>query len=198
MKKLTEKENKILSDIKQNFREYDEMPTYSELAKINGVSKNAIFKTIKRLRTKEYLTANNELIDKEDIKKYPSLPILGSIAAGSPLEAFEVIDQASFEKMLTTPNLFLLKVQGDSMIEAGILDGDLVLIQKQDQIKSGNIVVALVDNSEATLKEIQFNDHKSVTLIPHNHSYEPMKFDRSRVEVQGVYVGARFDTGCFK
>ena len=83
---------------------------------------------------------------------------------------------------------YALKIEGDSMINAGIMDGDTVIIKRADYAPNGSIVVALVDGFEATLKRIQVKG-RQVTLIPENPAYEPRTLDITRVEVQGLLVG---------
>ena len=83
------------------------------------------------------------------------------------------------------------------MQDSGILDGDLVLIQKQNIAKDGQIVVALIDDKEATLKELRMQDNNCVALIPHNHHMQPMIYPAQRVSIQGIYLGLRFDQSYF-
>jgi repressor LexA len=118
------------------------------------------------------------------------LPYLGRIAAGTPIEA--ISDPSSFIKvppsMLGSGDHFCLEVDGDSMIDAGIFDGDTVIIQKTERTENGAIVVALVDNEEATLKYIHKKGDK-VALEPANQTYETRIFGPDRVQVQGRLVG---------
>ena len=90
--------------------------------------------------------------------------------------------------MLLGPGRYVLEVQGDSMIDAGILDGDLVIIRETQSADNGDIVVALIDNSEATLKRLRKHG-KQVELIPDNQSMSPMKYSADRINIQGVVVG---------
>jgi repressor LexA len=87
------------------------------------------------------------------------------------------------------PNRFLLKVQGDSMIEAGILDGDMVVVERCQQAADGDIVVALIDDEEATLKRLQNNHDGSVTLHPANSALTPLRYAAARIRIQGRLVG---------
>jgi repressor LexA len=118
------------------------------------------------------------------------LPFLGRIAAGTPIEALS--DPSSFievpPSMLGSGDHFCLEVDGDSMIEAGILDGDTVIIQRTNHTENGAIVVALVDNEEATLKYIHKKGDK-VALKPANAAYETRIFGPDRVHIQGRLVG---------
>lgn len=118
------------------------------------------------------------------------LPFLGRIAAGTPIEALS--DPSSFievpPSMLGGGDHFCLEVDGDSMIEAGILDGDTVIIQRTNHTENGAIVVALVDNEEATLKYIHKKGDK-VALKPANAAYETRIFGPDRVHIQGRLVG---------
>lgn len=118
------------------------------------------------------------------------LPMLGRIAAGTPIEA--ISDPSSFvdvpPSMLAGGDHYCLEVDGDSMIEAGIFDGDTVVIQKTERTENGAIVVALVDNEEATLKYIHKKGDK-VALEPANAAYETRIFGPDRVQVQGRLVG---------
>ncbi|WP_417804894.1 transcriptional repressor LexA [Thalassospira lucentensis] len=119
-----------------------------------------------------------------------SLPLYGRIAAGTPIEALR--DQSTMVQvpaaLLGTGDHYALEVSGDSMIEAGILDGDTVLIQRCEQAHDGTIVVALVDDSEATLKRLK-RGLGQVMLEPANARYETRSLSPDRVRIQGRLVG---------
>jgi repressor LexA len=118
-----------------------------------------------------------------------SIPILGQIAAGVPIEAIqsEVGRITPPEDLLGSGDHFALEVRGDSMIQAGILDGDVVIIKRSETADSGDIVVALVDNEEATLKRLRKRGN-SVALEAANPAYETRIFGPDRVRVQGKLV----------
>ncbi len=118
-----------------------------------------------------------------------SLPLLGRIAAGQPIEAIPGEDEIDLSEFFVAPNRFVLRVAGDSMIEDGILDGDMVIVEKRDAADNGEIVVALIDGMEATLKRLQKNRDGSITLRPANARLAPMRYAAARVRVQGVVVG---------
>lgn len=118
------------------------------------------------------------------------IPLHGKIAAGTPIEALEMTEST----IRLPPDLigsgahFALTVEGDSMIEAGILDGDTILIQSTETARDGEIVVALVDDSEATLKTLR-KMGPQVALIPSNRRLDTQIYDAGRVRVQGRLVG---------
>ena len=118
-----------------------------------------------------------------------SLPLLGRIAAGRPIEAIPGEDEIDLSEFFVNRERFVLRVQGDSMIEAGILDSDMVVVEKRDTADNGDIVVALIDGTEATLKRLQKNRDGSVTLRPANAALSPLRLSAARVRIQGVVVG---------
>ncbi len=118
-----------------------------------------------------------------------TLPLLGRIAAGRPIEAIPGEDEIDLSEFFVNRDRFVLRVQGDSMIEDGILDGDMVIVEKRETAENGEIVVALIDGIEATLKRLQKNRDGSVTLRPANSQMPPMRYPAARVRIQGVVVG---------
>ena len=117
------------------------------------------------------------------------VPLHGRIAAGAPIEAIEGQSSMPVPAALLGPGEhYALEVSGDSMIEAGIFDGDFALVKRTDSARDGEIVVALVDNEEATLKYLR-KDAGRVILDPANGSYEPQVYDSHRVQVQGKLAG---------
>jgi repressor LexA len=119
-----------------------------------------------------------------------AVPVMGRIAAGTPIEAIQtrsaVINMPP--DLLSTGEHFALEVRGDSMIEAGILDGDMALIKKTEAADTGDIVVALIDEEEATLKRFRRRG-ASIALEPANPSYEVRILPPNRVKIQGKMVG---------
>ena len=117
------------------------------------------------------------------------IPVLGNIAAGTPVEAIqnEVMRIPLPNNIEKNGEYFGLKVQGDSMIEAGINDGDTVIVKKADTAENGKIVVALIDDNEAMLKRIR-RKGKTVALESANRNYETKIFGPDRVKVQGILV----------
>jgi repressor LexA len=118
------------------------------------------------------------------------LPVLGKIAAGTPIEAiqYERDRMPVPESILGSGEHFVLEVQGDSMIEAGILDGDFVIIKRSDNANNGDIVVALVMDEEATLKRLR-RKGGAIALEPANKAYETRIYGPDQVQVQGKLVG---------
>jgi repressor LexA len=119
-----------------------------------------------------------------------AIPVMGRIAAGTPIEAIQTHSHTISipPDMLGAGEHYALEVRGDSMIEAGIFDGDTVLIKKQDAASTGEIVVALVDDEEATLKRLRRRGN-SIALEAANPAYETRIFPPDRVKVQGRLVG---------
>ena len=121
-----------------------------------------------------------------------SIPVLGRIAAGAPIEALQHAD-----RMIAAPTAmlgagaehFALELRGDSMIDAGILDGDIVVIRRQNSASSGEIVVALVDGHEATLKRLKHHSGGRIALEAANPAYEARILGADQVRIQGKLVG---------
>jgi repressor LexA len=117
------------------------------------------------------------------------IPLHGRIAAGAPIEALEGQSSLSVPAALLGPGEhYALEVAGDSMVEAGILDGDYALIRRAESARDGQIVVALVDQAEATLKYFR-REGAMVRLDPANRSYDPQRYTPDRVTVQGCLAG---------
>ena len=117
------------------------------------------------------------------------IPLHGRIAAGTPIEALQGTEGFAVPAALLGPGEhYALEVSGDSMVEEGILDGDFALIRKVDTARDGEIVVALIDNEEATLKTYR-REGQMIRLDPANRSYEPQRYDESRVAIQGRLAG---------
>jgi repressor LexA len=117
------------------------------------------------------------------------LPLLGYIAAGQPIEAIENLEEVHVPPHLRTDKpCYVLQVKGDSMIDDGILNGDWVVVEQRDYARNGEIVVALIDGEEATLKRINQRPGE-VLLVPANSSMAPMVYSREQVQIRGVVVG---------
>jgi repressor LexA len=117
------------------------------------------------------------------------IPLHGRIAAGTPIEALQGTEQFAVPAALLGPGEhYALEVSGDSMVEEGILDGDFALIRKVDQAREGDIVVALIDGEEATLKTFR-REGKMVRLDPANGAYSPQRYEEKRVRIQGRLAG---------
>jgi repressor LexA len=173
-------------------------PTMQELADQLGTSKVTIFEHVGALEKKHVLrrdkhkarsleiTADELLPDEERSTK---LPLLGNIAAGSPIEAIENRQELDLEQLFRSRNgVYVLRVRGESMIEDHLCDGDYVVIERRETARNGEQVVALLDNGEATLKRFYREGHK-IRLQPANSSMEPRLVDADRCKVQGVVIG---------
>jgi len=135
-------------------------------------------------------SANSTNSEDDDGRRPIAVPVMGRIAAGTPIEAIQtrshVINMPA--DLLTAGEHFALEVRGDSMIEAGILDGDIALIRRSDAAETGDIVVALIDDEEATLKRFRRRG-ASIALEPANTAYEVRILPPNRVRIQGKLVG---------
>jgi len=124
------------------------------------------------------------------------IPLLGRVAAGVPIEAISNPDTISIPAdWLGRGERFALRVRGDSMIDAHIEDGDVVVVERKEVARDGDTVIALVDDAEATLKIFRSQADGRVRLEPRNESLKPMVFDAGRVRIQGTVVGVlrRYD-----
>ncbi len=135
-------------------------------------------------------TVKGKNLNVEALQLSEVIPLIGKIAAGTPIEAIQSnVDQVSVPKqMIGVGQHFALQVEGDSMIDLGINAGDTAIIKEQSYANNGEIVVALIDGQEATLKTIR-KKLNTIELEPANSTYEIQKFATNRVEVQGRLVG---------
>jgi repressor LexA len=173
-------------------------PTMQELADQLGTSKVTIFEHVGALEKKRVLRRDKhkarslELVSDErlpDENRSTKLPLLGNIAAGSPIEAIENREELDLEQMFHAKNgVYVLRVRGDSMIEDHLCDGDFVVIERRETARNGEQVVALLDNGEATLKRF-YREGSKIRLQPANSTMEPRMIDADRCKVQGVVIG---------
>jgi len=135
-------------------------------------------KFIKNKSTTNLISNNNQMNE---------IPLLGKIAAGTPLEAISNYDNyiSLPPSLIPSGECYALRVDGDSMIDAGIFDGDTVIINKKSEVKNGDIIVALIDKEEATLKRFR-KKGESIALEPANSSYKTHIYGPDRITIQGV------------
>ncbi|HED39396.1 MAG TPA: repressor LexA [Chromatiales bacterium] len=193
---LTELEQRILDAIRFHISQQGRSPTLVEIGAAVGVaSKGTLHRYVQGLIDKGHLVRNHagwrglQLVEEEGADERGSLPLLGQIAAGLPIEAIPGHDKLNLMDFFMGPGRFILKVVGDSMIDVGILDGDMVVIRHAQQAYSGEIVVALIDGEEATLKRLKYLNDGRVKLIPENSTMQPFVYAAHRVRIQGVLVG---------
>ena len=189
---LTEREQATLQFIADYILKYRKAPLLAEIAEGLGIqSKGVVHRYLSVLEEQGYIRRYQrhrgiELVDHPD---YDEVPLLGRIAAGKPIEAIEDRELINFAHLLGGPNRYVLQVKGLSMIDEGIRSGDLVVIEQSSTARSNQIVVALIDNHEATLKRIKFPSKDVIRLIPANKNMQPKNYSADRVTIQGVLVG---------
>jgi len=182
-------------------------PTIAELARELRISRSTVFEHIGELRKKDLLcacpgkarslkltSAAQELLSRVEPRSSPdqaaghtSIPLLGVVAAGLPIEAVENAERLSLESYFAIDdNTYALEVRGDSMIDADIRNGDYVVCRRRCAAENGQLVVAIVDNENATLKRF-YREDSQVRLEPANDDYDPIYSDNCRIEA--VVVG---------
>ncbi|MCG7922623.1 MAG: transcriptional repressor LexA [Candidatus Thiodiazotropha lotti] len=187
---LTELEKKILLFIGDYLRRHNgQSPKLSEIGDGCGIkSVGTVHRYVTSIKEKGFLEKARS--GWRTLRSPNELPYKGVIAAGMPIEAVEQDETIDLTTLLIQPDCFLLKIKGDSMINSGILDGDLVVIKPSNTASNGQIVVALVDNQEASLKEFQkIEGGKSIKLIPHNDEMKAQIYAADRLQVQGILLG---------
>lgn len=200
MKELTKRQNEILTYIKKYMVSHGYPPTIREIGADLGVSSPATIHAhlanleskgfIKKEDTKnraiELLVENEYAIKDEEVV---SVPLLGKITAGSPIEAIERPDEYFSLPAYLIPNnkeVFTLLVSGTSMINAGILDGDIVIVERRNSARNGEIVVAMTDENEVTLKTF-YKESGYFRLQPENDTMDPIILDN--VTILGKAIG---------
>jgi len=197
---LTKRQKEVLDFIADFVDEHGYSPSYEELARgLNLASLATVHKHIQGLEARNYLRRSfNQSRSIEVAPKYISerkkakqpmaptrVPLAGRIAAGKPVEAIEGQDTLQFADFLGRGDTYGLEVSGESMIEDHICPGDYVLVERAAQANNGEIVVALVDGSETTLKRFYHESDGRVRLQPSNSSMEPIYVNPDAVQIQG-------------
>ena len=199
---LTEKENNVLKVVEDYVHNKGYCPTLENIAQsLNYSNRASVIRFVKSLQDKGYLRKpdhKSRAITLSEEGEQFCLPLMGKIAAGKPLEACEVLKRIDFKDVMTTPDQFFFEISGDSMKDMGIVDGDYVLMKKQQLAKPGSIVAAIIDEGEATLKEFHYNDDNTITLKSYNDAYADQVYPAERVNIFAIYTGARFDPKIFR
>ncbi|MDR1605311.1 MAG: transcriptional repressor LexA [Gracilibacteraceae bacterium] len=198
MSDLTERQQVILDIIRNGVLQKGYPPSVREIALAAGLSSSAtVHSHLQTLEQKGYIRRDPskpraiEILEADESvfqHRVQHVPVLGRVAAGSPMLAAENIED-TFPvpyDMVGTDAAFILRVNGESMIEAGILDGDLILVRQQSTARSGDVVVALLDGETATVKRY-FRERDSVRLQPENSAMAPI-YARN-VMILGVVIG---------
>jgi repressor LexA len=193
---LTKRQKQVLDFIARFQDENGYCPSYEEIAHgLDLASLATVHKHISALENKSYLKRGfNQSRSLELAPKYLQeqrrtrpleVPLLGRIAAGSPVESVEQRENLNFGDFAGDGNTFALEVRGNSMIEDHICDGDLILLEKVAQVRDGDIVVALVGGSETTLKRFYRESSDQVRLQPANAALKPIIVAARDVQIQG-------------
>lgn len=196
---LTRRQQEIYDFLQNNELSFKHPPTLAELCTAMKLSsRGSMHKQIKALIDAGLVEPMNQ--KKRGIRLLhagPStpvggldqLPMLGRIAAGQPIEAVNTPESVDIPSWLHSSRpCYVLEIKGDSMIEAGILDGDRVIIEQRDHASDGEIVVALIEGEEATLKRLQ-QTPQEIILHPANEAMEPQHYAHGQVQIQGVLIG---------
>jgi repressor LexA len=192
---LPPQEQNTLQFIRVYLAQNGNAPKFKEIGLAIGVnSQGTIHRYVQSLEDKGYIdrvkgNSRGMTLVELPLVSPPTIPLVGRIAAGLPIEAVEDQLELNLAEMFMGPELFALRVTGDSMIEAGILDNDYVIIRKQPFAKNGDIVVAMIDKVEATLKRFRRKNETEIELIPENASMEIMTYPAERVNIHGILVG---------
>jgi len=191
---LTRRQQDVLALLRQRADAQDRPPTLEELCALLGVrSRGSLHKHVRALVDAGLVEPmggrHRGIRVVPEAARDNSLPLLGKIAAGRPIEAIPQPEQIDVPARLRTDKpCYVLQVQGDSMCEAGILDGDYVVIEQRDHARNGEIVVALIRGEEVTLKRI-LQQPGRVILYPENSAMPAMEYRPEEVQIQGVLVG---------
>lgn len=213
---LTPKQHKLLVYIDEFIRENGHSPSFEEMKIAVGLkSKSGIHALINSLEERGFIRKLAHKARALEVIKVPQLetpmptaedniandngetefslaiPLYGKIAAGTPIEAIANPSEYIYipKSFSTQSELYALTIEGESMIEAGIFDGDTAIIRRADRANNGQIVVALVDNQEATLKVLDKKTGNEVWLLPCNKDYSPIKLTADRLKIQGILFG---------
>ncbi len=195
---LTRRQKELMDFLFQFIRQHGYSPSYEEIAAGMGLASLAtVHKHVQALETKQYLRRNynhsrslevsERFVKEQKLSHQPAetVPLLGRIAAGLPVEAIPNPEMLHFSDFAGDENTFALEVRGDSMIEDHICNGDFVLIEKSATANSGEIVVALVNGTEATLKRYYPEAGGRVRLQPANSSMAAIYVDPENLQIQG-------------
>jgi repressor LexA len=209
---LTSKQHELLNFIHQRLAATGVSPSFDEMREaLDLKSKSGVHRLISALEERQFIRRLPNRARALEVVKMPEIaaptpiaarpvvpaaandtieiPLHGRIAAGTPIEALQGTEGFAVPAALLGPGEhYALEVSGDSMVEEGILDGDFALIRKVDSARDGEIVVALIDNEEATLKTYR-REGQMIRLDPANRAYEPQRYDESRVTIQGKLSG---------
>lgn len=209
---LTAKQRELLFFIDDRLKQDGVSPSFDEMRKALDLrSKSGVHRLISALEERGFIRRLPNRARALEVVKLPEtrsatvtpirpaapapandtidIPLHGRIAAGTPIEALQGSESFSVPAALLGPGEhYALEVSGDSMVEEGILDGDFALIRKVDTARDGEIVVALIDDEEATLKTFR-REGNMVRLDPANRQYEAQRYDPRRVQIQGRLAG---------
>lgn len=197
----TQRQKEILDYITRFIARHGYEPSYAQIARhFNVSSKATIAKHIAALERRGLLSRRREdgafnlavTVEDSPTDATCEIPLLGRIAAGAPIDAVEDAQPISVPRFLLgrvrPERVYALRVKGDSMIDEHICDGDIALIENRTEARDGEIVVALIEGSRATLKRL-FRFGHEVELRPANSQLAPMRLRASQVEVQGIFRG---------
>ena len=198
---LTKKQSSLFNFLKDRIKKTNVSPSFEEMKIAMGLkSKSGIQRLIDGLVERGFIEKKNNkkrainIVEGSASKKdneLINLPLLGNIAAGNPIEAIEnTNDNIQIPKNLISNNKknYVLKVDGDSMLNKGIVDGDKAIIEYCNDADNGDIVVALINDNEVTLKKLKKEKDK-IHLIPENDNYKAQSFNSDEVKIQGKLKG---------
>lgn len=192
---LTKRQKEILDFIREYLEAEGYAPSLEEIGTRFGLSSVAtVHKHVQNLVEKGLIrkawnrSRSIELVE-PDRASGVEVPLLGTVAAGAPIEAIPTPDSIGVPaELVGRKECYALRVQGDSMVDDHIIDGDVVVLESRKQPRNGETVVALVHRDEVTLKRF-YHEGGTVTLVPANPALKPMQFPAEDIEVQGVVVG---------
>lgn len=191
---LTRRQHQILEYYRAYSAEHGLSPTLEEVARHFGVNKVTIFGHVAELERKGILQRSARgvsralrVVEKPAPRRATVVPLLGAIAAGSPIEALESPETLDLADLLPRGrDTYALRVRGDSMIEDGIHDDDVVLVERRSNARDGELVVAILPGEEATLKRV-YREAGGYRLEPANRTLQPIQ--APRIEIRGVVIG---------
>ena len=195
---LTDKQKRVLSTLEAYWSLHQVPPSISDLAKELGINKATAYEHLLALKKKGYLVHQARagrtwrLVQHKEPAHcaHTQIPVLGRVAAGLPLLACENIEEHVVCDRISSDALFALRVQGESMINAHIKNNDIVIARKQASADNNDIVVALIDNEEATVKRFERRPDK-IRLLSENDNFAPLELSPHRVTILGKVVEVR-------